>query len=104
MGETAFFAMTHVKDLQMFRSERLSLLQTPFPVVHWIILSTLAASILLAFLFETDDLQLRFEFIDELQLRYLFTVLVGVFAALASLCADLAYPFRGSFRITTSTE
>ena len=32
-------------------AERLALLQTPFPAVHWLILSTLGGSILLAFLF-----------------------------------------------------
>jgi hypothetical protein len=101
---TAMMAMTHVKDLQGFRSERLSLLQTPFPVVHWIILATLGSSILLAFLFETDDLRQRFAFVDDVSFRYLFTLLVGAFAGLASLCADLADPFRGMFRITTSTE
>lgn len=44
------------------------------------------------------------QFLDELQLRYLFTLLVGSFAALASLCADLNDPFRGSFCITSSTR
>ena len=64
--------MLLVKDLQMHRSDRLAQLQTPFPIVHWIILSTLGGSILLSFLFETDSAVLQF--LDDLQLRYLWTV------------------------------
>ena len=44
------------------------------------------------------------QFLDDLQLRYLFTVLASAFLALASLCVDLADPFRGSFTITPSTS
>ena len=44
------------------------------------------------------------QFLDDLQLRYLFTVLTSAFLALASLCVDLADPFRGSFTITPSTS
>jgi len=99
---TGFTAMNLVRDLQMLRSERLALLQTPFPAVHWLILTILAGSIVLAFLFETD-LQVL-QFLDNLQLRYLFTELTSAFLALASLCVDLADPFRGSFTISPSTS
>ena len=44
------------------------------------------------------------QFLDDLQLRYLFTVLTSAFLALASLCIDLADPFRGSFTIAPSTS
>lgn len=101
-SNTEFAALGYLKDLQAHRSERLALLQTPFPLVHWLILATLAGSILLAYLFETDAQLLQF--LDNLQLRYLFTLLVGAYAALAALCADLADPFRGSFTVTKSTE
>ena len=53
-GNTDFTAKQLVRDLQVFRSDRLALLQTPFPTVHWLILTTLGGSILLAYLFETD--------------------------------------------------
>ena len=85
----------------MIRSDRLALLQTPFPIVHWLILAALAGSIVLAYLFESDAAALQV--LDAAQLRYLFTVLATTFSALASLCADLADPFRGSFQITPST-
>lgn len=102
LQNTDFTAMNLLRDLQMLRSERLALLQTPFPAVHWLILTILAGSIVLAFLFETD-LQVL-QFLDDLQLRYLFTVLTSAFLALASLCVDLADPFRGSFTIAPSTS
>ena len=38
------------------------------------------------------------------QLRVLFAVLIGALSAIAALCVDLSDPFRGSFRITASTE
>ena len=101
-SNTEFTAMLLIKELQVHRSERLALLQTPFPAVHWLILTLLASSILLAFIFETDAQLLQF--LDDLQLRYLFTVLVGAFSGIAALCADLADPFRGSFCITPSTQ
>ena len=102
LQNTDFTAMNLLKDLQVFRSDRLALLQVPFPAVHWLILTILASSIVLAYLFETD-LQVL-QFLDDLQLRYLFTVLTSAFLALASLCADLADPFRGSFTIAPSTS
>ena len=61
-------------------------------------LGALASSIVLAFLLETDQEVLRF--LDALQLRLLFTILIGVFSALAALVVDLADPFRGAYRIT----
>ena len=43
------------------------------------------------------------QFLDLLQLRVLFTLLVGALAGIASICIDLNDLFRGSFSITPST-
>lgn len=43
------------------------------------------------------------QFLDLLQLRVLFTLLVGALAGIASICIDLSELFRGSFSITAST-
>ena len=94
--------MNLARDLQMVRSERLAQLQAPFPAVHWLILTILASTLVIAYLFETD-LQVL-QFLDDLQLRYLFTVLTSAFLALASLCNDLADPFRGGFTIAPTTS
>ena len=39
----------------MVRAERLSLLQTTFPPIHWAVMCLLGGSIVLCFLLETDD-------------------------------------------------
>ena len=80
------------------RSNRVAILATAYPPIHFVVLSALASSIVLAFLLETDQEVLRF--LDALQLRLLFTILIGVFSALAALVVDLADPFRGAYRIT----
>ena len=102
LQNTDFTAMNLARDLQMVRSERLAQLQAPFPAVHWLILTILASTLVIAYLFETD-LQVL-QFLDDLQLRYLFTVLTSAFLALASLCNDLADPFRGGFTIAPTTS
>ena len=44
------------------------------------------------------------QFLNSFRLRLLFTVLIGVASAVASLCIDLNDPFRGNFRITPSVD
>ena len=73
-------------------------LRRRYPPIHYAILGALASSIVLAFLLESDQEVLRF--LDALQLRILFTILVGVFSGVTSLVVDLADPFRGAYRIT----
>ena len=48
-------AQAFVKDLQLIRSERLAVLETTFPAVHWIVLTLLGSSVLITFLFESDQ-------------------------------------------------
>ena len=75
-------------------------LRRRYPPIHYAILGALASSIVLAFLLESDQEVLRF--LDALQLRILFTILVGVFSGVTSLVVDLADPFRGAYRITST--
>ena len=52
--EPALFALpSMMQDLNNHRSQRLSEQQSAYPAVHWLILTLLASSILLAFIFET---------------------------------------------------
>jgi hypothetical protein len=99
---TEFLVQMYVEKLQLARSERLSLLQTTFPAVHWLALSMLGCSIMFAFLFAADQQTLLF--LAPVQLRVLFSVLVGALTATACICADLNDPFRGAFQITPSSE
>ena len=87
-----------VASLSASRASRLAVLSTAYPPIHFVVLGALASSIVVAFLLESDQEVLRF--LDALQLRLLFTILVGVFSALAALVVDLADPFRGAYRIT----
>ncbi|GMI05123.1 hypothetical protein TrVE_jg12258 [Triparma verrucosa] len=80
-----------------YRSRRISSLQTTFPPLHYGILSLLALSISSCFLLETDQEALAF--LNALQLKILFTMLVGTFSSLAVVCVDLSDPFGGSYSI-----
>lgn len=98
---TQFNMQINSKELMMIRSERLSLLQTSFPLEHWACMCLLGVSVVLCFLIETDEKTLQF--LDLLQLRVIFTILIGALSGIASICVDLNDPFRGSFRITQSS-
>lgn len=56
---TAFNAQINAKELMMVRSERLALLQTSFPPIHWACMVLLGGSIVLCFLLETDEKALQ---------------------------------------------
>jgi hypothetical protein len=97
-----FFLPSMINTLNAQRSHRLAVLQTGFPIQHWTIISLLYMSILLCFLEESDGAAVQF--LDSLQLRLLFTILIGGCSAIISLCADLRDPFRGYFSIVQSVE
>jgi len=98
---TEFLAQMYVEKLQLTRSERLAVLQTTFPFVHWFALTLLGISIVFGFLLAADQETLLF--LAPVQLRLLFSVLVGALTATACICADLNDPFRGAFQITPSS-
>ena len=68
-------AQSVVSSLNMHRSVRLAALDTVFPPLHWLFLSLLSTSVLTCFLLESD--QETILFLDNVQLRLLFTMLVG---------------------------
>ena len=86
-----------ISRLNSYRSDRVALLLTDFPDLHWIVLAALSVSICVTFLLESN--QLVNQYLNSIQLRSLFALLVGVFSATATLCIDLADPFTGSFSI-----
>jgi hypothetical protein len=91
-------ALGTVSSLNMHRSARLSALQAGFPPIHFAVLGTLGFSIITVFLMETDQETLAF--LSAVQLKILFSILVGVFTSMAVLISDLQDPFRGSYLIT----
>ena len=64
-----------------------------YPAVHYAVLTAIAASIVLAYLVETDQEVLQF--LSSLQLRLLFTILIGVFSGVGSVVTDIADRFEG---------
>ena len=84
------------------RSVRLSALLTNYPVQHWVIISLLYFAIILCFLEESDGAALQF--LGGVQLRLIFTILVGASSAISSLLFDLNDPFRGNFCIKQTID
>lgn len=84
------------------RSIRISALHSTFPVLHYVILATLAMSICIAFLIETNQELLIF--LNAIQLKLLWTILIGTFSALGAVCYDLIDPFRGSYEISNALD
>ena len=90
-----------ISRLNCYRSDRVALLLTDFPDLHYIVLIALSVSITAAFLLESN--QLANQYLNSIQLRSLFALLVGVFSATATLCLDLDDPFTGSFSIVKAS-
>jgi hypothetical protein len=84
------------------RAKRITALQSTFPPLHYVIVAALAMSICIAFLIETN--QDILVFLNAIQLRLLWTILVGTFSALGLVCYDLGNPFRGSYQISKSVD
>lgn len=91
-----------ILSLNSHRSKRVALLLTDFPVLHWDILAGLNVGILISFLLASNQPVL--EYLNSIQLRFLFSVIVGVSSGTAILCWDLDNPFSGSFSIAASAE
>lgn len=84
------------------RAKRITALQSTFPLLHYALLAALANSICVAFLMETN--QDILVFLNSIQLRLLWTILVATFSALGLVCYDLGHPFRGSYQISKSVD
>ncbi|KAG7351596.1 DUF4239 domain containing protein [Nitzschia inconspicua] len=84
------------------RSRRLTALSSTFPPLHYVVIGVLAFSMCIAFLMETD--QDILVFLNAIQLRLLWTSLVGTFCALGVVLYDLGQPFRGSYQVTKAVN
>eukprot|EP00980_Cylindrotheca_fusiformis_P005538 scaffold1172_cov115-Cylindrotheca_fusiformis.AAC.13 len=84
------------------RARRITSLRSTFPILHFVIVGTLAVSICVAFLLESNQDLLMF--LNAIQLRVLWTMLVGTFSALAIVSYDLGHPFRGSYQISIAVD
>eukprot|EP00550_Attheya_septentrionalis_P012721 CAMPEP_0198301262 /NCGR_PEP_ID=MMETSP1449-20131203/50877_1 /TAXON_ID=420275 /ORGANISM="Attheya septentrionalis, Strain CCMP2084" /LENGTH=465 /DNA_ID=CAMNT_0044003293 /DNA_START=214 /DNA_END=1611 /DNA_ORIENTATION=- len=91
-----------VTRLNAERAARISALQSTFPTLHYTILTALAGSICTAFLIESNQELLIF--LNAIQLRILWTMLIGTFSSLSTVCYDLGDPFHGSYQISRSVD
>lgn len=86
-----------IVSLNGHRSERVALLLSVFPVIHWGILIGLSMSITIAFLLTSNQQVLQY--LNSIQLRFLFATIIGVFSSVGILCWDLSDTFSGTFSI-----
>ena len=84
-------------SLNGHRSDRVATLLSVFPDIHWGILIGLAVNIIIAFLLTSNQTVLQY--LNSIQLRFLFGTIVGVCSGTATLCYDLGNPFSGTFSI-----
>ena len=91
-----------VVRLNSIQFSRITAIQSTFPVLHYGILGFLASSICLAFLLETNQELLIF--LNAIQLRILWTMLIGSISALGVVCWDLSLPFTGSYIISNAVD
>ena len=92
-----------VVDLNSIQSSQITVIQSTFPVLHYHgILGLLASSICFAFLLETNQELLIF--LNAIQLRILWTMLIGSISALGVVCWDLSLPFTGSYIISNAVD
>jgi len=90
-----------ILSLNGHRSDRVALLLSVFPFVHWGVLISLSLSVCLLFLIVSNQEVLMY--LNSVQLRAMFAILVGVCSGVATICLDLADPFRGSFSVAEAS-
>mmetsp|Transcript_49484 Transcript_49484/g.120124 ORF Transcript_49484/g.120124 Transcript_49484/m.120124 type:complete len:564 (-) Transcript_49484:3164-4855(-) len=94
---TVNYADNLIRSLNDYRSERVAELLSGFPAIHWAVLIALSLSVPATFLLVSS--QPMNQYLNSFSLRFLFSVLVGVCSGTATICINLADPFRGTFSI-----
>jgi hypothetical protein len=87
-----------VRRINDQRTQMSVLLRPAFPPLHYANLLALASCICLVFLIETDRDVIFF--LAGFQLRLLWSILIGIFAMMATVIYDLESPFGGSYNVS----
>jgi hypothetical protein len=95
-------SLSAIGKLREQRLQRLTALQSTYPVLHYATLALLALAECAAFLMETNQ-DLLF-FLNAFQLKLLWSILIGTFAACFTVFYDLLSPFSGSYQISASVD
>lgn len=85
-------------SLNAHRSNRVATTLSVFPNIHWAVIIVLYLGILAAFLIDSNQQVLQY--LNSIEMRILFSIMVGVGSGAAMLVKDLQDPFEGSFCIT----
>jgi Protein of unknown function (DUF4239) len=91
-----------VTRLREQRIHRITALQSIYPPLHYAILIVLAFAECIAYLIETD--QELLVFLNAVQLKLLWSMLVGTFVACFAVVLDLRTPVTGSYQISASVD
>jgi Protein of unknown function (DUF4239) len=91
-----------VTRLREQRVHRITALQSIYPPLHYAILVVLAFAECIAYLIETD--QELLVFLNAVQLKLLWSMLVGTFVACFAVVLDLRTPFTGTYQISASVD
>ena len=87
-----------VQRIIAWRTNRVTALQSTFPGLHFATIASLIFAMLVVFLIETDrDLIL---FLDNFQIRLMWSMLVGTFTAIYCIGYDLSNPFLGTYQVS----
>jgi Protein of unknown function (DUF4239) len=89
-----------IARLREQRTKRISALQSVYPFLHYVILVVLAIGECVAFLMETD--QDILVFLNAIQIKILWSMLIGTFVTCFQVFKDLRSPFSGSYQISAS--
>lgn len=90
-------SLAAVSKLQQERLARITALQSMYPILHYAALVLLALADCLSFLIETNQ-DLLF-FLNNFELKVLWSILLATFVACFTLFYDLSSPFAGSYQI-----
>lgn len=92
------YVNTAISELKEYRSNRIALLQSNFPIAHYVTLAILALSICVIFLIDSSTKTLA---TDVIILKMFWSMTLGTFTILSTTCYDLRDPFRGSYAVCT---
>ena len=92
--ETYREAYDVVKIMRAEREQSLTTWSTGFPTMHYVALGLLGTAISISFLVATDQ---SMHILESLQVRLLWSILIGSFTSLAVVCYDLSSPFAGAY-------
>ena len=95
-------AASLVQSLNVHRSNRIASLFSTFPTIHWLVLMLLSVSIVVLFLIDSNQDVLQY--LNNLQLRFAFSIIISVFSSAGLLCYDLADPYRGATSVKASAQ